>query len=80
MSRVRWCREGDGRTAFIPGNLIVLQKGLPLDGYDERRHRSDSYAACGAGRLHGDYSPRAVLTREREEEVVAKWEETVEER
>jgi cell filamentation protein len=70
-------REGNGRTAFILGNFILMQNDmLPLDVYDERRHQSDYYAACEAGRLHGNYSPLTGLLKEWEEETLAKWGET----
>lgn len=69
-------REGNGRTAFILGNLVLMQNDLlPLDVYDQARHQSDYYAACEAGRLHGNYGPLAELISQWEEEAVARWEE-----
>ena len=70
-------REGNGRTAFILGNLILMQNDLlPLDVYDVGRHQADYYAACEAGRLKADYSPLAKLLGAWEEEAVARWEES----
>jgi cell filamentation protein len=68
-------REGNGRTAFILGNLILMQNDLlPLDLYDPRRHQDAYYAACEAGRLRKDYRPLAGLISEWEEEALSRWE------
>src|SRR6266540_5553355 len=53
-------REGNGRVAFILGNLILMQNDmLPLTtyerGFDEQRY----FAACDAGRIRKDYAPLA---------------------
>lgn len=70
-------REGNGRTAFILGNLILMQNDLlPLDLYDPRRHQDAYYAACEAGRLRKDYMPLATLISEWEDEALIRWEET----
>lgn len=69
-------REGNGRTAFIVGNLILMQNDfLPLDVYDQRRHQHAYYAACEAGRLHKDYQPLAQLISDWEDEALKRWEE-----
>lgn len=68
-------REGNGRTAFILGNLVLMQNNLlPLSMYDQRRHEERYYAACEAGRLHKDYQPLAVLVSEWETEAQSRWE------
>jgi cell filamentation protein len=70
-------REGNGRAAFILGNFILMQNDLlPLDIYDQRRHRDAYYSACEAGRLHKHYEPLATLIGEWEEEAITRWEET----
>jgi len=61
-------REGNGRTAFMVGNLILLQNILvPLDIYDRRTDQTRYYAACEAGRVHKNYLPLA--------ELIAEWED-----
>ncbi len=68
-------REGNGRTAFIVGNLILMQNDmLPLDVYDRRNDESRYFAACEAGRLHKDYTPLATLLEEWEDAAAARWE------
>lgn len=68
-------REGNGRTAFILGNLILMQNDmLPLDVYDRRNDESRYFAACEAGRLHKDYTPLASLLEEWEDAAAARWE------
>lgn len=69
-------REGNGRTAFILGNLILMQNDfLPLDVYDQRRHEDAYYAACEAGRLRRDYQPLAQLIADWEAEALTRWEQ-----
>ena len=69
-------REGNGRTAFILGNLILMQNDLlPLDLYDPRRHQSDYYAACEAGRLRKDYTLLANLIAQWQSDTRKSWEE-----
>lgn len=67
-------REGNGRTAFILGDLVLLQNGLiPLTTWrkaDESRY----FAACEAARLHKDYSAMAHLLREWEDAALQQWE------
>jgi cell filamentation protein len=68
-------REGNGRTAFILGDLILMQNSLlPLSEYDQHRHEAPYYAACEAGRLQGNYAPLAGLIAEWESEAMARWE------
>jgi cell filamentation protein len=68
-------REGNGRTAFILGDLILMQNSLlPLSEYDQHRHEAAYYAACEAGRLQKNYGPLAALIAEWEEEAIARWE------
>jgi cell filamentation protein len=67
-------REGNGRMAFILGNLILMQNDLlPLDVYDERRHQNAYYDACEAGRIHKNYRPLAQLIADWESEALARW-------
>lgn len=68
-------REGNGRTAFMVGNLILMQNSLlPLTVYERHEDQSGYYAACEAGRLHRDYAPLAALLAEWEDRAVARWE------
>lgn len=68
-------REGNGRTAFILGDLILMQNSLlPLSEYDQHRHEAVYYAACEAGRLQRNYGRLAALIAEWEEEAIARWE------
>ena len=69
-------REGNGRTAFVLGNLILMQNDLlPLDVYDQRRHQDAYYDACESGRLRRDYKPLANLIVDWENEALVRWEE-----
>jgi cell filamentation protein len=69
-------REGNGRAAFILGDLLLMQNDLlPLSEYDEHRHKAAYYAACEAGRLQKNYDPLARLIEEWEDEAIARWEE-----
>ena len=68
-------REGNGRTAFILGNLLLLQNDmLPLDVYDRRKDESRYYSACEAGRVHKNYAPLALLIAEWESAARSRWE------
>jgi cell filamentation protein len=68
-------REGNGRTAFILGNLILMQNDmLPLDIYDRRRDEARYFDACEAARLHQDYGPLAQLIAEWEAQALERWE------
>jgi cell filamentation protein len=69
-------REGNGRTAFIVGNLVLMQNDLiPLSLYDQHRQGERYFAACEAGRLHKDYAPLAALVAEWEAEAQVLWED-----
>ena len=68
-------REGNGRTAFILGNLILMQNDLlPLDVYDRHRDQDRYFAACEAARIHKNYAPMAVLIEEWEDAALVRWE------
>lgn len=68
-------REGNGRTAFILGNMILMQNDLlPLNVYDRRRDQPRYFAACEAGRIHADYRPLASLIEEWQDRARAQWE------
>ena len=69
-------REGNGRTAFIIGNLILMQNDmLPLAAYERRTDEGRYYAACEAGRIEKDYVPLAALLAEWEDRALARWRE-----
>ena len=68
-------REGNGRTAFVLGNLILMQNDLlPLDIYDRRRDEARYFEACEAARIHKDYEPLAMLVNEWESAALTDWE------
>jgi cell filamentation protein len=68
-------REGNGRTAFILGNLILMQNNmLPLDHYERRRDEDRYFRACEAGRIHADYRPLTDLIAEWETHSIERWE------
>ena len=68
-------REGNGRTAFILGNLILMQNDLlPLDAYDRRQDEGRYFAACEAVRVHKDYALLAALIKEWEDATLGHWE------
>jgi len=68
-------REGNGRTAFILGNLVLMQNDLlPLNLYDRRKDENRYFAACESGRLHKDYDPLATLIEEWEQDALVRWE------
>jgi len=68
-------REGNGRTAFILGNLILMQNSLlPLDVYDRKRDKERYFQACEEGRLHKNYELLTVLIAEWEAKAVERWE------
>jgi cell filamentation protein len=57
-------REGNGRSAFILGDLILLQNGLAtLDSYNRIRDEARYFAACDSGRLN-NYAPLGELLTE----------------
>lgn len=68
-------REGNGRTAFILGNLVLMQNDLlPLNFYDRRRDQERYFTACESGRIHKDYGPLAGLIEEWEQDALVRWE------
>ncbi len=68
-------REGNGRTAFILGALLLMQNDLlPLDVYDQRKDEARYYAACEEVRVHKDYGPLAGLIAEWEQAAQLRWE------
>ena len=68
-------REGNGRTAFILGNLILMQNDLsPLDVYDRLRDQGRYFEACEAVRVQKDYEPMVSLIREWEDAAIERWE------
>ena len=70
-------REDNGRTAFIVGNLLLMQNDmLPLSVYDRKADEARYFAACEAGRIHKDYAPLATLLAEWEDRALARWEES----
>lgn len=69
-------REGNGRTAFILGNLILMQNDmLPLSVYERLSDQERYYQACEAGRIYKKYRPLAELLAEWEERAVERWEQ-----
>ncbi len=70
-------REGNGRSAFIVGNLLLMQNDmLPLDVYSRRGDEPRYYAACDHARVHKDYGPLATLIAEWEQATLSRWEAT----
>jgi cell filamentation protein len=68
-------REGNGRAAFIIGNLILMQNDfLPLDVYDRKRDEKRYFEASEAGRIQRDYTPLAALITEWEQRAIERWE------
>ena len=69
-------REGNGRTAFVIGNLILMQnKMLPLTSYERHSDEARYYAACDAGRVFKDYAPLVALLAEWEDRALVRWRE-----
>jgi len=69
-------REGNGRTAFITANLILMQNDLlPLDVYERRIDEERYLAACEQGRIRKDYEPLSMLLAEWADRALARWEE-----
>jgi cell filamentation protein len=68
-------REGNGRAAFIMGNLILMQNRLlPLDHYERKNDEDRYFDACEAGRIHAHYRPLADLIAEWEANSIERWE------
>ena len=67
-------REGNGRTAFIIGNLILMQNDmLPLATYERRTDEARYYVACEAGRIEKNYGPLTELLTEWEDQALVRW-------
>lgn len=68
-------REGNGRTALMLGNLILMQNDLlPLNVYNRRVDEVRYFEACEAGRIHRDYSVLAGLLEEWQDRALERWE------
>ena len=68
-------REGNGRAAFILGNLILMQNDLlPLDVYDRRSDQGRYFKACEGVRVQKDYELMVSLIREWEDAAIERWE------
>jgi cell filamentation protein len=69
-------REGNGRAAFVVGNLLLMQNNmLPLAVYERRADEARYFAACETGRIRKDYAPLAVLLAEWEDRALEHWRE-----
>jgi cell filamentation protein len=69
-------REGNGRVAFIIGNLLLMQNDmLPLTTYERKDDEERYFAACEAGRVQKNYEPLTTLIAEWEDGALAAWEE-----
>jgi cell filamentation protein len=67
-------REGNGRTAFIVGNFLLMQNDLlPLDVYDRWADEARYYSACEDVRVHKNYAPLAKLLAEWEQAAQGRW-------
>jgi cell filamentation protein len=67
-------REGNGRSAFVVGNLILMQNDLlPLTTFERRSDEIRYFSACEAGRIHKDYGSLAQLIHEWEAEAFQRW-------
>lgn len=70
-------REGNGRAAFVIGNLILMQNDmLPLTVYERHTDEARYYDACEAGRVFKNYAPLATLLAEWEDQALAHWRES----
>lgn len=68
-------REGNGRVAFIAGNLVLMQNNfLPLDVYDRLVDQERYFAACEDVRIHKNYTQLASLVAEWAAAARARWE------
>ena len=68
-------REGNGRTAFILGNLLLMHNDLlPLDVYDRKNDEAGYFAACEEVRVHKNYGSLAGLVDEWEAAAQSRWE------
>jgi cell filamentation protein len=72
-------REGNGRSAFLLSDLVLLQNGLlPLNHYNRNRDKQRYYDACEAARVKLDYQPLSELLRDWEQEAQAIYAESLE--
>lgn len=68
-------REGNGRTVFVLGNLLLMQNDLlPLDVYDRKKDEARYFAACEEVRVHKNCEPLTGLLGEWEGAAQARWE------
>jgi len=68
-------REGNGRTAFILGNLLLMQNDLlPLDVYDRLVDEARYFSACEDARIHKNYTSLAALVSSWQEAAQVRWE------
>lgn len=68
-------REGNGRTAFIVANLILMQNDLlPLDVYERQIDEDRYFSACEEGRLRKNYEPLTELIAEWADRALERWE------
>jgi cell filamentation protein len=68
-------REGNGRTAFIVANLILMQNDLlPLDVYERRVDEERYFAACEEGRIRKNYEPLSIMLAEWADRALERWE------
>ena len=68
-------RDGNGRVAFILGNLILMQNDLlPLDVYDRRGDQGRYFEACETARVKKDYEPMVSLILKWEDAALERWE------
>jgi cell filamentation protein len=68
-------REGNGRSAFLLGEIILVQNGLlPFDRHQRDRDQARYYAACEAARTRYDYTKLSDLLGEWQGEAQARFE------
>ena len=67
-------REGNGRSAFILGDLVLLQNDMiPLTTW-RKSDEPHYFEACDFGRIHCNYAPMAKLLREWQDAALQQWE------
>ena len=68
-------REGNGRTAFVLGNLVMMQNDLlSLNVYDRRHDEARYFAACEDARVHKEYGSLTALIAEWQNAALTNWE------
>lgn len=71
-------REGNGRSAFVLCELILLQNNLlPLNEYNRQRDQARYFAACEEARVRKEYAPLAHLITDWEAEAQAAYEASI---